>query len=54
MVDCLSILEDPDYENLHTSIKLLVESIENTKKDKRFLCPVNLDSLVVRGHYGAK
>ena len=53
MVDCLSLLDDPDYENFHVSTKLLVESILNTKKDKRFLCPVNLESLVVRGHYGA-
>ena len=53
MVDCLSFLEDPDYENFHISTKLLVQSIQNTKKGTRFLCPTNLESLTVRGHYGA-
>ena len=54
MVDCLSLLEDPGKESLHTSTKMLIETIQNDKKNSRFLCPTNLDSLVVRGHYGAK
>ena len=53
MVDCISLKDDPDYENFHESTKLLIESIENTRKNTSFLCPVNLESLVVRGHYGA-
>ena len=54
MVDCLSLLEDPEYENFHISTKLLIQSIQNTRRNKRFLCPVNIETLVVRGHYGAK
>jgi hypothetical protein len=54
MVDCASLKEDPNYEQMHISTKLLVESISNTKKGTKFWCPKNLESLIVRGHYGAK
>ena len=53
MVDCMTLKEDPNFESFHESTKLLVESIQNTRKNTSFLCPVNLESLVVRGHYGA-
>lgn len=54
MVDCASLSEDPKYDDFHIATKLLLDSIALTRKGTKFLCPVNLESLVVRGHYGAK
>ena len=54
MVDCLSLLEDPDYENFHTTTKQLITTIKNTKAGAAYLCPVNLESLNVRGHWGTR
>ena len=53
MVDCMKLKEDPDFENFHDSTKLLVESIQKTRQNTNFLCPINYENLVVRGHYGA-
>jgi len=49
----MTLKDDPDFENFHESTKLLVKSILNTRRNTSFSCPVNLESLVVRGHYGA-
>lgn len=49
----MTLKNDPNFENFHESTKLLVKSIQNTRRNTSFLCPINLESLVVRGHYGA-
>ncbi len=54
MVDCLSLLEDPDYESFHISTKLLIETVKNTKAGEDYLCPVDLESLNIRGHWGTR
>lgn len=53
MVDCKTLLDQPDFEQMHKSRKLLVQRVANSKRDHSFLCPVNLESLKVRGSYGS-